>query len=481
MRARAASGAAITGAAQVYRTGVYFLGTILMTRLLSPADFGLIAMVASCAGIIGVLQDTGLNQAIIQRAKISNAQLSALFWLSVLWTLLLAVVLALCAPGIAWFFKDNRLTSITFASAVGMMLGATQSQHLALMNRELRFRALALIDVLVATAGTVAGVTVAWITSSYWSLVVSGLVSIMTGTVCVWVLSRFRPGRPSFEGDFREIFNFGAGVSGFHFVNYFARNADNMLIGRFYGSVQLGLYDRAYRLLLFPLQQFLGPLGRVVLPLLSRLQSDPERYRKAYLESVSLLMMATQPGLVFSIVFAGDVFSILFGSKWVAAAPIFQWLGIAGLGQVVTSTFGWLVQSQGRGGDFFKIGLFGSVITIASFIIGLPWGSLGVAVAYTVTYYIILIPATSWATARRGPVSTRDLLNTVIPHVVATGASVVAMLSIFFVTNLPSLLACTGILTLSYLFYAAVLLLFPKKREILRDNVIMLHRLLRFS
>jgi O-antigen/teichoic acid export membrane protein len=158
-----------------------------MTRLLTPADFGLIAMVASCAGIIGVLQDTGLNQAIIQRPKISKAQLSALFWLSVLWTLLLAVVLALCAPGIAWFFKDNRLTSITFASAVGMMLGATQSQHLALMNRELRFRALALIDVLVATASTVAGVTVAWITASYWSLVVSGLVSIMAGTVCVWV------------------------------------------------------------------------------------------------------------------------------------------------------------------------------------------------------------------------------------------------------------------------------------------------------
>jgi PST family polysaccharide transporter len=452
-----------------------------MTRLLTPADFGLIAMVASCAGIIGVLQDIGLNQAIIQRPAISRPQLSALFWVSVLWSLFLAVVLALCAPGIAWFFKDYRLISLTVAFAIGVALSGTQSQQLALMNRELRFKALALIDVLVATVGTVAGVTVAWVTASYWSLVVSGLVSTITSVTCAWILSRFRPGRPSFEGDFREIFNFGAGVSGFHFVNYFARNADNILIGRFYGSAQLGLYDRAYRMLLFPLQQIMSPLGRVLLPLLARLQSDEERYRKAYIESVSLVMMATQPGLAFSIVFAQDVFSILFGSQWVAAVPIFKWLGVAGLGQVMTSTFGWLLQSQGRGGDFFKIGLFASLTTIASFLIGLPWGPLGVAVAYTVNYYMFLIPATFWNTGRRGALSTHDLVNAAIPHVFATGGSVVTMLSISRVTSFPSLLACTGLVALSYLAYSVILLLFPKKRAILRDNVKILSRPLGFA
>ena len=124
----------------------------------------------------------------------------------------------------------------------------------------------------------------------------------------MWTLSGWRPGRPSFEGQFNELFHIGAGVTGFNIVNYFSRNADNLLIGRYYGAVQLGLYDRAYRLLLFPLQQMLVPLGRVMFPLLSRLQSEPERYRKAYIECVSLLMIAVQPALVFAIVYSNDLF-----------------------------------------------------------------------------------------------------------------------------------------------------------------------------
>jgi polysaccharide transporter, PST family len=481
MRAGAASGAVLIGAAQIYRTGVNFFSTILLARLLTPADFGLIAMVGSCTGIIAVIQDLGLNQAIIQRPAISRAQLSALFWLSVGTSLVLAVALALSAPGIAWFFKESRLTFLAIAFAILVVLGGTQSVQFALLNREFRFKSLAVIDVLTATAGAIAGVTMAWLTSSYWSLFVSGLASVVISTACAWLLCSFRPSRPSFEGDFREIVHFGSGVSGFNFVNYFSRNADNMLIGRFYGSVQLGLYDRAYRLLLFPLSQILGPLGRVLLPVLARLQHDPDRYRKAYVEAISLLMMATQPGLVFSIIFAEDVFSILFGPRWAAAVPIFQWLGVAGLSQVITSTFGWLLLSQGRGGDFFKVGLFGALTTITSFVIGLPWGPLGVAIAYTINNYITLVPVAFWNSGRRGPVSSNDLVAATIPHVIATGVSAVAMASIWRVINLPSLSVCAGLVTLSYLAYGLALLLFPKKRGILGENLRMLSRLLRFS
>jgi PST family polysaccharide transporter len=362
-----------------------------------------------------------------------------------------------------------------------MVLGGAQSQPYAVLNRELRFKTLAGVDILGSTVSTTVGVTVAWVTSSYWALFAASLASVLSSLVSVWIVCSFRPGRPSFEGEFRDIIKFGSGVSGFNIVNYFARNADNLLIGKFYGSEQLGYYDRAYRLLLFPISQILGPLGRVVLPLLARLQSDPQRYRKVYIEAVSLLMMATQPGLVFLIIFAEDAFSILLGPQWAAAVPIFQWLGVAGLSQMMTSTLGWLFLSQGRGGDFFKIGLFSALTTVASFVIGLPWGPLGVAVAYTITYYIALVPATFWSSGRRGPVSTHDLVTTIIPHVAATGVSAVTMASIWRVINLPSLLGCAGLVTLSYLAYGLVLLLFRGKREILSENLKMLNRLLRFS
>jgi polysaccharide transporter, PST family len=316
MRARAASGAVVTGAAQIYRTGVNFASSILLARLLTPADFGLMAMLGSCVGIVAMVQDLGLTQAIIQRPVISRAQMSAMFWLSVGTSLVIAISLALCAPGIAWFFKEPRLVFLTVAFSLVVALGGTQSQQFALMNREFRFKSLAVIDILTTTAGAIAGVAVAWLTSSYWSLFTATLVSAVTSTACVWIMCSFRPGPPSFEGDFREIVSLGSGVSGFNIVNYFARNADNVLIGRFYGSEQLGLYDRAYRMLLFPLSQILAPLGRVMFPLLARLQSDPERYRKAYIEAISLLMMATQPGIVFMVVFADDFFRVLLGPHW---------------------------------------------------------------------------------------------------------------------------------------------------------------------
>jgi PST family polysaccharide transporter len=480
-RAHVTRSALVTGVAQSYRVGVNFLSGIILARLLLPADFGLVAIVMTCLAFVALIQDLGLNQAVIQRERISHAQLSALYWISLVFSVVVALVFAASAPLIASFFGDSRIIGLTLAFAFLIVLGGAQSQPYAVLNRELRFKTLAGVDILGSTVSTTVGVTVAWVTSSYWALFAASLASVLSSLVSVWIVCSFRPGRPSFEGEFRDIIKFGSGVSGFNIVNYFARNADNLLIGKFYGSEQLGYYDRAYRLLLFPISQILGPLGRVVLPLLARLQSDPQRYRKVYIEAVSLLMMATQPGLVFLIIFAEDAFSILLGPQWAAAVPIFQWLGVAGLSQMMTSTLGWLFLSQGRGGDFFKIGLFSALTTVASFVIGLPWGPLGVAVAYTITYYIALVPATFWSSGRRGPVSTHDLVTTIIPHVAATGVSAVTMASIWRVINLPSLLGCAGLVTLSYLAYGLVLLLFRGKREILSENLKMLNRLLRFS
>lgn len=471
-RAQAARGAVLVGSAQAYRIALSFASSVVLARLLTPTDFGLIAMVSSCAAFVALVQDLGLNQAIVQRERISQAQMNALFWLSAGCSLVLALVFAACSPAIAWFFRDSRLTDLTIAFAFLVLLNGGQSQQLAVLNRELRFKALAAIDVLSATASAIAGIAVAWSISSYWALYVGGLAPAFVGLVCVWMLCSFRPGRPSFQGDFKEIVRFGSGVSGFNIVSYFARNADALLIGKFYGGEQLGLYDRAYRLLLFPLSQIQTPLGRVMLPLLARLQSDPGRYRKAYVECISLLMMASQPAIVFVMVFAEDVFLILLGPHWVAAAPIFRWLGLAGLHQVVTSTVGWLFLSQGRGGDLFRIGVFNAVATVASFVVGLPWGPLGVAMAYTIANYLVLLPVTWWASGQRGAVSTRDLVTTTLPHVAATVAS--AAVLILLAGGLPSppgAIMCLGLALVSYAVYGLVMLVVPAKRLLLGKNL----------
>lgn len=472
MRMRAAKGAFVTGVAQAYKIVLTFVSGILLARLLTPTDFGLLAMVSSSLAFVGLIQDLGLNQATIQRERISHAQMSALFWLSVGFSGLLTLAVAAFAPVLVWFFRDERVGGLTVAFSFLVVLGGLQSQQRALMHRELRFKALAIIDILTVTASATAGLTVAWLTSSYWALFVASAASSIASVVSVWVLSGWQPGRATFEGQFREIVRFGSSVSGFNVVNYFARNADNLLIGRFYGSEQLGLYDRAYRLLLFPLTQIQGPLGRVMLPMLSRLQSDRERYRKAYFECITLLLTAVQPGLVFATVYSEDLFVMLLGPHWLPAAGIFRWLGICALLQVMTSTSGWLFLSQGRGGDYFKTGLYSSIATVLSFLVGLPWGAIGVAVSYAACNYVILLPVIWIKAGQRGPVTIRDLISLAFPHFVATSAAACVLIGSVFLWPAPGPAGCTLLIGASYLAYVSVIILFPSRRRILQTHCV---------
>jgi PST family polysaccharide transporter len=462
-----ARGAMFIGIAQAYRVGVSFVAGIVLANLLLPADFGLVAMVSSCVALVALIQDLGLTQATIQRERLSHAQSSALFWLAAGFSLLLALLLAATARPIAWFFAEPRLVDLTLAFASLVVLGGMQSQHYALLNRELRFKSLAMIDALRVTVSMLAAVTVAWLTASYWALFVVNLASTLVGLVCAWAASGFRPGRFSFEGEFRKITGFAFGVSGFNLANYFARNADNLMIGRFYGAEQLGYYDRAYRLLLFPLSQIQAPLGRVMLPLLSRLQSDPARYRNAYGECITLLLAAVQPGLVFITVFPETVFTLLLGPNWTPAAEIFRWLGLAGLHQIMTSTAGWLFISQGRGGDFFKLGIWMSITTVAAFAAGLPWGALGVAIAYTISDYAVRVPLIWISAGRRGPISVNDLVAIAFPHLVAVALAGAALVALERALKSPSLIQYAALLPLSYLIYGSAICCFRAKRKIL--------------
>jgi polysaccharide transporter, PST family len=232
------------------------------------------------------------------------------------------------------------------------------------------------------------------------------------------------------------------------------------------GDEQLGYYDRAYRLLLFPIFQILPPLSRVMMPVLARLRGETDRYRNAYGECVSLIMSATQPGIIFAVVFADEFFRGLLGPQWVPSAPIFQWLGICGLTQVMTSTFGWLWISQERGGDLLKIGLCNAFISIAAFLAGLPWGGLGVAMAYTISNYAAVFPIMCWSVGRRGPASTGDLISIALPHAAGVITCTGIMIGIFPYIGSLNVLTSLALATLSYAVYLLTLLMFATKRQI---------------
>jgi polysaccharide transporter, PST family len=470
-RVQALSGAALTATSQICLIALKLVSNICLARLLTPSDFGLIAMVAACVALTTTVQDFGLSFVLIYRERITQPQMSALFWLSVGFNLVIALITVACAPLIAWFFSEQRLVALTIAFGFLIFINGSGTISPAVLVREARFKALAAVDIITAIVGTIVGIAVAWRTSSYWSIFAAALASSIFGFVLNWTLSGFRLSWPSFQGSFKEIINFSTRISGFNIVGYFARNADNLLVGRFYGAYQLGFYDRAYQVLSFPLSQLHASLGRVVLPMLSRLRSNPDQYREAYLEVMSVFMTAIQPGLIFGIAFAEDLFSIVFGQQWIPAAPIFRWLALAGLVQTSISTMGGLFLSQGRGSDYFKIGAFNGMITVVSFVFGLPWGPPGVALSYCIANYIIIFPVTTWSVGRQGPVKSGDIINAALPHAIAIAVDGIAFAGLAFLVLSPGLFDCFGLVCVSYLTYGFVLLAFPKKRIIYKNNL----------
>jgi len=265
------------------------------------------------------------------------------------------------------------------------------------------------VEVGSITVGVLVGVVMALLGYRYWSLVGSSLSTETTGLLLTWSISRWRPRLPGRRSGVGPLVSFGAHRVAGDFIFALARGADNLLIGRFYGSAAVGLYSRATALLIRPLEQFLGPINAVFVPALSRLQSQPERYRSTFLrlyESIALT------GFLFTGLFLAlshPLTLVLLGHKWQNAAAIFAGFTIAALCVPLASSSTWLFTSQGRGRDMLVSQSINACVTVFSFIVGLPYGPVGVAIAFSMSGPLIRLPVLYFMVGRRGPVKTRDL------------------------------------------------------------------------
>lgn len=403
--------------------------TVILARLLTPRDYGLIGMVTVVTGFLAMFKDIGLSQATVQRAELSHEQTSNLFWINVAVSAAIMLVTVAIAPAIARFYGEPRLGLVTIALSTGFLLGGLNVQHQALLRRQMRFAALAVADVLSIIAGVTTAIVLAWRGASYWALVGQQLAAAATSTAAAWVLCRWRPTLPSRRTTVRDMLAFGGHVTGFNVLNYFARNGDNLLIGRVWGAGALGLYDKAYQLLLFPLSQINYPVGAVAVPALSRLVDEPERYRAAFLRTLEKIVMITMPLVMYLLVTSDWVVLVVLGPRWAGASRIFLWLAIAGFTQPVGNTTGWLFVSQDRTRAMFRWGLIGSATAIVSILIGLPWGAVGVAMSYALVGVLVRTPLNLWFVGRAGPVRAMDFYRTVAPFALAALCEGLAVLA----------------------------------------------------
>jgi PST family polysaccharide transporter len=444
---RARRGALIIGGTQFVKMGVQALSVVLLSRLLSPSDFGVVAMCAPIIAFMALFQDLGLSQAVIQKKDLIHDEVAYIYWINVGIASIIALLLLVLAPAVGAFYHDDRVGLLTAASAGPVIVVAFGIQHIALINRRMQMVRFAVLDTGAPVVSLVATVSLALVHPSFWAIFAGQVAGTLFTTIGAWMLHEWRPSRYRKISSAGGMVRFGAGLTGFSLANFFARNLDNVLIGRYYGDAALGAYDRAYKLFLFPLSQITYPLAKVIVPTLSRLTHDASAYRNAYIKTVTTQALVISPGICVVVPLADILVPLLLGAKWQDSVPIFQALGICGLLQQVNSPCGWLFISQARGRDFMFLGIIAALITVAAIIIGLPYGPMGVAIGYTISEYI-RTPLLWWYVGRSGPVKAADLFHHIGPILFAAHGAMAATWytrAHLDLGTLPTMVACVAV------------------------------------
>jgi len=462
----AGRGVVLLGMSQAAQVACTMLSTIIVARLLSPSDYGVIAMTAPIAGFILIFQNLGLNQAVVQSKTITAEQTNALFWYNMAASAAIGAVFIALSPLVGWFYDDNRPTGVMAAYAVSVLISGSMLQHTALMNREMRYGALSLVSITNAVSTTIFTVALAFLWKSYWALFVGSLCGVTVSCAAAWYMNPWRPTLTINTRNTRGLLSVGMNVSAFNLLNFLSRNADNVMIAKFWGAQQLGLYDRSYKLMMLPLQNINSPLSRVMLPSLSRVSDDPARYRRVYTSAIRALSLFSIPGVIVGAICSYEVVTLLLGNSWAGAADIFFWLSLAAIAQPIGNATGWLFISSGRSSSMMKWGLVAAPMTLISFAAGLPWGATGVAAAYFISQGVRLPILFVWCT-RSTPVRASDLYLSFVPGLVGGGLSYAV--AIVIRGTVPNLALVTIITVCCYSFSIAVQALTPGGRRELRD------------
>ena len=373
------------GLATITSQGVNFLitstSTVVLARLLTPADYGLVAMATAITGLGQAFADLGLSEATIQREDLNHRQVSALFWINVAIGLTLMLITVGLAPVLAWFYREPRLKDIALVLSSTFLIGGLRVQHEALLKRQMRFKALAVRDVASSAAGVSLAIIMARRGAGYWAIVAFPVAAQFTQMALSWLAVRWIPGLPRRDANVRSMVVFGGNIAASYLFNNISRNADNVLIGRWWGATPLGLYSKAYNLLMLPVQQLSAPVGSVLVPAFSRIQHDPERFARYYLRAANLIMWAIAPTFAVLFVAAQPVILVVLGHQWRAAAPVFQILVISALAQPLFQLTIWSLVSRGQSAQLLRLWIIMSAIMVGSFVVGLPFGIKGVALS----------------------------------------------------------------------------------------------------
>jgi polysaccharide transporter, PST family len=392
LRRLAVRGAAATVSASGLALAAQLVSTVILARLLTPGDFGVVAMVTTFSLIVANVGLNGFTEAVIQFEEVDHYTASNLFWLNSAAGVVLAIAFRATGSLLVRFYGNPLVANVATGLSVGIFIAAVSVIHLALLKRAMRFAATSTNDVVGRVVNTAVSVLLALRGWGYWALVAGIVAQQLSITIGALWLCRWVPSLPRRTGKTAPMVRFAVKVYGQFSVSYSTLNLDNLLVGWRFNAVALGFYKKAYDLFALSASQLTAPLNNVALASLSRLNEDHVRFRRYLANSLGIIAFIGM-GVSADLTLAGkDVVRIVLGPHWSQSGRIFQLFG-PGIGvMLLCSTVGWIHLSVGKPGRWLRWTVFQLAVTACLFLLALPWGPEGVAAAWSISFWTLLIP-----------------------------------------------------------------------------------------
>lgn len=449
LRGKTVQGLTWSGMSQAITQISQLLITTILARLLTPNDFGLLGMTVVFTNFLNIFCEMGISGALIQKQDISETQYSSVFWLNIIVGIVLMLLTMAISPCIARFYNKPELKPIIMMISVNFIIMSFVIVQKAIFSKEMAFKKLAIAEVIAVIVAGIIGIFLAYLGYGVWSLVYRMLIFTTANTLLLWWLSAWRPKFIFSLKALKEVFPFSFNLMGFNLVNYFARNIDNILIGKFLGVQALGYYTLAYRLMLYPVQNVSGVVGKVMFPAFSMIQNDLEKVRTIYIKMVKTLSLVTFPIMCVLFAVTPEFVHVVFGPQWQPMIILIRILCICGILQSIGTTVGNILLSQGKAYLQFKMAILGTSIVSIFITIGLKWGVIGVASFYTL-YAIFWVHFTFYITNKIINLRYKEFYFKILPSYVMGGITAGSLLLIRHfltpstVTTLVTLV-CTGL------------------------------------
>jgi O-antigen/teichoic acid export membrane protein len=376
---------------------------VTLARLLTPDDYGLFGMAVVVQGLLYLVRDLGANAA-VQQAGLTRERFDALFRFGVIGGIVIALVCAASGPAAARFYGEPRLVAVLAALALCFPFAGAAAPLQALLYREQLIAQAAIVDTVALGVSCVAAVIAAAAGAGAWSLVAMALASELTAFLGVWRVCPWRPRWSRALLPWRQLVTFGAELSITNVAGYFTRTCDQIVVGRTAGAVALGVYGRGVQATTLPMQFTVAPFTGWIIAALARAANDPEAYRRFFRTALNGLAHLTLPIAAACVAVPDLLVAVAFGERWLGAAPVVRWLGIALAVQPWAFAPGWLLISTGQTRRLAWLSLLALTI-VASAVIGTGRGDIGrtaraMAIGSTVAAILTL------ALARRGTPAT---------------------------------------------------------------------------